>query len=65
LPVFECDTDQIGAGQTISIDFEKGELFVEGRTVRQTHLLPKEILAILSLGGLIPFLKKYPDWKFA
>jgi hypothetical protein len=27
--------------------------------------LPKEILAILSLGGLIPFLKKYPDWKFA
>jgi 3-isopropylmalate dehydratase small subunit len=65
LPVFECDTDQIGAGQTINIDFGKGELFVAGRTVRQAHPLPKEILAILSLGGLIPFLKKYPDWKFA
>lgn len=65
LPVFECDTDQIGAEQTINIDFGNGELFVAGRTVRQTHPLPKEILAILSLGGLIPFLKKYPDWKFA
>jgi 3-isopropylmalate/(R)-2-methylmalate dehydratase small subunit len=65
LPVFECDIDQIVDGQTLNIDFEKGELFVAGRIVRQTHPLPKEILAILSLGGLIPFLKKYPDWKFA
>ena len=28
LPVFECDTAQIGAEQTINIDFGKGELFV-------------------------------------
>ena len=65
LPVFECDTDQIASGEMISIDFGAGELTVAGRKVQQAHPLPQEILAILSLGGLIPFLKKYPDWKFA
>jgi 3-isopropylmalate dehydratase small subunit len=65
LPVFECDTDQILAGQTISIDFGTGELIAAGRRIQQAHRLPSEILASLSLGGLIPFLKKYPDWKFA
>ena len=49
----------------IDIDFVKGELSVAGRKVQQSYPLPKEILAILSMGGLIPFLKKYPDWKFA
>jgi hypothetical protein len=65
LPVFECDTDQFASGEMISIDFGAGELTVAGRKVQQAHPLPQEILAILSLGGLIPFLKKYPDWKFA
>ncbi len=65
LPVFECDTDQIDSGKQIDIDFVKGELSVAGRNVQQSYPLPKEILAILSMGGLIPFLKKYPDWKFA
>jgi 3-isopropylmalate dehydratase small subunit len=65
LPVFECDTSLIVEGQTLELDFAKGILRSEGRLLQETHPLPPEILAILSMGGLIPFLQKYPDWNFA
>jgi len=26
--------------------------------------LPREIMKIVELGGLIPFLQKHPDWSF-
>lgn len=64
LPVFECDTSAIKDGQTLELDLSKGSLHCEGQPLTETHPLPKEILAILSMGGLIPFLKKYPDWNF-
>jgi 3-isopropylmalate dehydratase small subunit len=65
LPVFECDTSMIAAGQAIELDLSKGTLRCEGRVLQETHPLPPEILAILSMGGLVPFLQKYPDWNFA
>lgn len=65
MPVFECDTSLIQKGQSLDIDFAAGTLNVDGKLLQTSEPLPHEILAILSLGGLIPFLQKYPDWNFA
>lgn len=65
MPLFECDTSQIQSGQTLAIDFASGSLHIAGTLHHQVPALPREILAILSMGGLIPFLQKYPDWNFA
>lgn len=65
LPVFECDTSSIISNQTLDLDLAKGVLSTQGRTLQVTHPLPAEILSILSMGGLVPFLQKYPDWNFA
>lgn len=65
LAVIECDTSSIKEGQSLEIDLAKGILTSEGKTIQETHPLPSEILAIVSMGGLVPFLQKYPDWKFA
>ena len=59
LPVVELayGTDPIKKGDTVGIDFEKGVVIHEGR---EYHFpaLPKEVLAILNDGGLIPHVKK-------
>ncbi len=65
MPVFECDTSDMHAGQLLDIDFAAGTLNLNGQLLHTAQPLPAEILAILSLGGLIPFLQKHPDWKFA
>jgi hypothetical protein len=26
--------------------------------------LPQEMIQLIEFGGLIPFLKEHPDWKF-
>lgn len=65
LAVFECDTSAISEGQALEIDLSSGTLHSGGRLVQSTQPLPPEILAILNMGGLLPFLSKYPDWKFA
>jgi 3-isopropylmalate dehydratase small subunit len=65
LPVFECDTSSLVQGQSLELDLAKGVLCSQGRVLQETHPLPPEILAILSMGGLVPFLQKYPDWNFA
>ena len=65
LPVFECDTSAIVEGQALQLDLSSGTLHSSGQLLQQMQPLPREILAILAMGGLLPFLKKYPDWKFA
>lgn len=65
LAVFECDTSAINAGQPLELDLAGGHLMSDGKIIQTTHPLPGEILAILSMGGLVPFLQKYPDWNFA
>jgi len=65
LPVFECDTSAIVDSQALELDLANGVLRCDGRVLQETHPLPPEILAIISMGGLVPFLQKYPDWNFA
>ena len=64
LPVIECDVAGIEEGDTLRIDMAGQKLEVTNRhVVRLLGAVPEAILAILAEGGLIPFLKKYPDWK--
>ena len=64
LPVFECDTTAILEGQALSLDLSAGTLHCDGFLMQKVPPLPAEILAILCMGGLLPFLKKHPDWSF-
>jgi len=59
LPVIELSEgiDEMKKGNTLSVDFEKGVVAYEGH---EYHFpaLPKEVLAILNDGGLIPHVRK-------
>jgi 3-isopropylmalate dehydratase small subunit len=64
LPVVECDTTGIEPGDAVGIDLAAGKVTVASRRIaRAVPALPKEILAILSAGGLHPFLKAHPNWE--
>jgi 3-isopropylmalate dehydratase small subunit len=64
LLVVECDTAGIGEGDAIALDFNAPVLKVEARKIeRALPAIPTAIRAILREGGLIPFLRKYPDWE--
>lgn len=66
LPVIECDVAGIEEGDSLRIDMAGKKLEVTNRdVVRPLGSVPEAILAILAEGGLIPFLKKYPDWKIS
>lgn len=65
MPVFECETSSIPAGVNLALELSSGLIRPEGGSPIATHPLPREILAILQMGGLIPFLQRYPDWRFA
>ena len=58
-PVVELTggTDMIRKGDTGQIGFEKGVVIHQGRQY-QFPALPKEVLAIVNDGGLIPHVKK-------
>ena len=59
LPVIELQDgiDAMEKGDTLSIDFEHGVVTHEGNTYH-FPALPKEVLAILQDGGLIPHVRK-------
>jgi 3-isopropylmalate dehydratase small subunit len=64
LLVVECDTAGIEEGDLIALDLETSVLTVAQRQItRALPAVPEAIRAILREGGLIPFLKKYPDWQ--
>ena len=66
LPVLECDTAGIHEGDTLVIDLKAPALKVQGQPqARPLRALPDAIRAILREGGLIPFLRKYPQWEVA
>jgi len=60
LPLIECDTDWIVAGDEITIDLEKGEVSNE-QTAAKTRSapIPSTMQTLLKDGGLIPHLKKH------
>jgi len=59
LPVIELKdgVDEMGKGDMVSIDFEAGKVTHKGNTYH-FPALPKEVLAILDDGGLIPHVRK-------
>jgi len=64
MPVVECDTGDIVAGDAIELDLAGGRISVPARNIaRSVPPLPAAVQALLSAGGLIPFLQKHPDWN--
>lgn len=64
LPVLECDIAGLADGDDIAIDLAAPALQVPAKQIqRPLGAVPQAIRAILHEGGLIPFLKKYPDWE--
>jgi len=60
----ECDVSGIEEGDSIEVDMAGQKVGVASRQLtRPLGAVPEAIRAILREGGLIPFLKKYPDWK--
>ena len=63
LPVVAGDVGGIAQGDEIAIDLATGRATLAGGEARHVKPLPREILAMLSSGGLVPFLQQHPDWK--
>ncbi len=64
LPVVECDVGGIAEGDEIAVDLAAGRVTLAPGVVRHVKPLPREILAMLSAGGLIPFLQRHPKmWR--
>jgi 3-isopropylmalate dehydratase small subunit len=64
LLVVECDTAGIEDGDALTLDLVEAKLAVASKPIsRALPVIPEAVRAILREGGLIPFLKKYPDWE--
>ena len=64
MPAVECDLAGIEEGNEVEIDLAGGRVAVPARgLVREVPALPAAAQAIISAGGLIPFLQAHPDWK--
>lgn len=64
LPVLVCDTNKIDDGDEIEVDMEAG--IVKDKTNGNKisfKPIPPFMSAILNEGGLIPYIKKYGDFK--
>jgi 3-isopropylmalate dehydratase small subunit len=64
LPVIECDTGDMETGDIIEVDLASGNVSAPDKNIhRHSSQLPRELLAFLKSGGLIPFLKANPSWQ--
>lgn len=66
LPVVECDTGQIDAGDEITVDLKAG--IITNKTKNTTipvKPLPGVMIKILNDGGLAEHFKKYGGFKFS
>ncbi len=61
LPVVECDTDAIRAGDEVEVDLEAGAVRVGDERIDFSPY-PAALLTMVSAGGLIPFLKEEGDY---
>jgi len=60
LPVIECDTDQIDAGDKLSVDLAAGKLVNETKNKDiEIKQLPEVMIKILNDGGLAEHFKKH------
>jgi 3-isopropylmalate/(R)-2-methylmalate dehydratase small subunit len=64
LPVLICNTDLIDEGDTLEVDLAAGTVKNLTRGVDLTFgKIPPVMLNILNQGGLLPYIKKYGDFK--
>jgi 3-isopropylmalate/(R)-2-methylmalate dehydratase small subunit len=64
LPVIICDTDKINDGDELEIDLASGTIKDLTNSARLTSgVIPSVMLKILDEGGLVPYIKKYGDFK--
>jgi 3-isopropylmalate/(R)-2-methylmalate dehydratase small subunit len=61
LPVVECDTDAIQAGDEVEVDLEAGTVRVGDETICFSPY-PVALMDMVRTGGLIPFLKEKGDY---
>ncbi|MCL0032556.1 3-isopropylmalate dehydratase small subunit [Peptococcaceae bacterium] len=60
LPVVECDTDKIEAGDRLEVDLKKGVVRNITKNIEiKTNPLPSVMIKILNDGGLIAHFRKY------
>ena len=65
LPVLICDTDKINDGDELEIDLTAGTVADITSGAQLTFgRIPEVMLEILNQGGLVPYIKKYGDFKF-
>ena len=64
LPVLICDTDKIKDGDELEINLASGTIvdLTNGAKLTSSKI-PDVMLKILSEGGLVPYIKKYGDFK--
>jgi 3-isopropylmalate/(R)-2-methylmalate dehydratase small subunit len=64
LPVLLCDTDKVGDGDELEIDLTAGVVadLTSGITLSSSKM-PPIMSAILTEGGLIPYIQKHRDFK--
>lgn len=64
LPVLICDTDKINDGDKLEVDLVAGTVndITNGNRLTFSRI-PEVMLHILDEGGLIPYIKKYGDFR--
>jgi len=64
LPMFICDTNKIADGDKLEVDLAQGRVknLTNGAELA-FNKLPEVMLKILEGGGLVPYIKKYGDFK--
>ena len=64
LPVLICDTSLINDGDELEVDLASGKVrdITNGNQLTFSRI-PEAMLHILDEGGLIPYIKKYGDFK--
>lgn len=64
LPVLICNTDQINDVDALEVDLSKGTIkdLTNGRQLTSGRI-PEVMLHILDEGGLLPYIKKYGDFR--
>lgn len=64
LPVLICDTTRIKDGDELEVDLEAGIVRILTTGEKLTFgKIPPVMLSILNEGGLLPYIKKYGDFK--
>ncbi|AAW40237.1 3-isopropylmalate dehydratase [Dehalococcoides mccartyi] len=64
LPVLICDTDKIAEGDELEVDLTGGKIYDRTNGAELTFgKIPPAMLKILDEGGVMPYIKKYGDFK--